>query len=157
MLESLEAWSLMKYVRSSVLIFSEPSKYLLHSILFFYSFPIFHSNFSYLWSSLSVAIHLFEKENCDLTMIFWFRFLFYLLLSGVFGLQVHWQMFLSLSLSLSLFFFFLLFRAAPAADGSSQVRGPIGAVAASLRHSHSNVGSEPCLWPTPQLTATPDP
>ena len=39
----------------------------------------------------------------------------------------------------------------------SQVRGPIGATAAGLRHSHSNMGSEQCLWPTPQLTATWDP
>ena len=33
----------------------------------------------------------------------------------------------------------------------------IGNVAAGLRQSHSNVGSEPRLQPTPQLTATPDP
>ena len=46
--------------------------------------------------------------------------------------------------------------AAPAAYGGSQARGPIGAVAASLRQSHSNAGSEPRLRPTPQLTATPD-
>ena len=50
-------------------------------------------------------------------------------------------------------FFFLLFRAAPAAYGSSQGRGPIGATAASLRHSNSNAGSELCLRTTPQLTA----
>ena len=48
-----------------------------------------------------------------------------------------------------------LFRAM--AYGSSQARGQIGATAASLYHSHSNVGSEPCLQPTPQLTATPGP
>ena len=45
------------------------------------------------------------------------------------------------------FFFFLLFRAAPVAYGSSQARGWIGAAAGSLCHSHSNVGSELCLWP----------
>ena len=33
-----------------------------------------------------------------------------------------------------------------------QARGQIGAVAASLRHSHSNTGSKPRLRPTPQLT-----
>ena len=33
------------------------------------------------------------------------------------------------------------FRAAPAAYGGSQVRDPIGAVAASPHHSHSNAGS----------------
>ena len=35
-------------------------------------------------------------------------------------------------------FFFLLFRAASAADGSSQARSQIRATAASLCHSHSN-------------------
>ena len=43
------------------------------------------------------------------------------------------------------------------AYGGSQARGLIRAVAASLRHSHSNMGSEPRLRPTPQPTATPDP
>ena len=43
------------------------------------------------------------------------------------------------------------------AYGGSQARGPIGATAASLHPSHSDSGSEPCLRPTPQLTATLDP
>ena len=43
------------------------------------------------------------------------------------------------------FFFFLLFRAALAAYRSSQERGQIRAVAAGLRHSHSNIRSELCL------------
>ena len=47
--------------------------------------------------------------------------------------------------------------AAPMAYGGSQARGQIGAVATGLRQSHSNVGSEPRLQPTPELTATPDP
>ena len=55
------------------------------------------------------------------------------------------------------FFFFCLFRVAPTAYGSSQARGWIGAATAGLHHSHSNLGSEPHLQPTPQLTATPDP
>ena len=58
------------------------------------------------------------------------------------------------------FFYFWLFSiswAIPAAYEGSQARGPIGAVAASLRQSHSNAGSEPRLQPTPQLTATLDP
>ena len=38
-----------------------------------------------------------------------------------------------------------------------RLRGPIGAIAAGLYQSHSNVGSEPHPQPTPQLTATPDP
>ena len=52
---------------------------------------------------------------------------------------------------------FLLFRATPAAYGSSQAKGQIRALAADLRHSHSNVGSELHLQPTSQLMAMPDP
>ena len=55
------------------------------------------------------------------------------------------------------FFFLSFFRAAPTAYGGSQARGPIRAVSASLRHSHSDARSELCLRPTPQLTVTPDP
>ena len=57
----------------------------------------------------------------------------------------------------TLFTLFFLFRAIPMACGGSQDRGPIGAVAAGLRQSHSNSGSKPHLRPTPQLTAMPDP
>ena len=58
--------------------------------------------------------------------------------------------------------FFAFSRAAPAGYGGSQVRGPIGAFAAGLLlwlllQSHSNARSEPCLPPTPQLTAMLDP
>ena len=49
-------------------------------------------------------------------------------------------------------FLFLLFRATPTAHGDSQARSQIGAVAAGLHHSLSNVRSEP-----PQLTASSDP
>ena len=52
---------------------------------------------------------------------------------------------------------FLLFRAASAACGGSQARGPIGAIATGLYHSHSNARSEPHLGPAPQLMAMPDP
>ena len=51
-------------------------------------------------------------------------------------------------------FFFSLFRAIPAAYGSSQARGGIGAAAAGLHHNHSNMGSELCLQPTSQLVTT---
>ena len=60
-------------------------------------------------------------------------------------------------MSLENIFFLLLFRVAPVAYRVSQARGQIGATAASLYHSHSNVGSKPCLQPTPQLMAMPDP
>ena len=39
------------------------------------------------------------------------------------------------------FFVFCLFKATPAAYGSSQARGRIRAIAASLHHSHSNARS----------------
>ena len=54
-------------------------------------------------------------------------------------------------------YLFLLFRAIPGAYGSSQARGRVRAVAASLSHSHGNTKSKLCLWPTPQLRAMPDP
>ena len=46
------------------------------------------------------------------------------------------------------FFFFFLFRATLMAYGGTQARGWIRATDAS----HSNTGSEPGLWPTPQPT-----
>ena len=52
---------------------------------------------------------------------------------------------------------FCFFRTAPTAYGSSQARGRIRAAAAGLHHCLRNMGSELCLQPTPQLTATPDP
>ena len=64
---------------------------------------------------------------------------------------------LSETLPFLLCLFILLFRAAPLACGSSQARGPIGAVAAGLHHSHSDTRPEPHLRPTPQLMAMPGP
>ena len=58
--------------------------------------------------------------------------------------------------SLSFFFSFFGYTA-PTAYVGSQARGPIGATAAGLHHSHSNVGSKPHLQCTPQLMAVPDP
>ena len=49
------------------------------------------------------------------------------------------------------------FRATYMAYGSTWASGQIGAINASLRHSHSNFISEQCLRPTPKLIATPDP
>ena len=69
-----------------------------------------------------------------------------------------------LSATLTLFYLFIylfsLFafsRATPVAYGDSQAKGRIGAVATSLRQSHSNVRSELHLRPTQQLTAMLDP
>ena len=52
-----------------------------------------------------------------------------------------------------LFFFFFCFLGPHLPYGSSQARGRIRATIAS----HSNIGSEPCLQPIPQLMAMPDP
>ena len=54
------------------------------------------------------------------------------------------------------FIFFAFSRATPAAYGGSQAGGLIGAVAAGLRQSYSNSGSELRLRPTPQLRSTPE-
>ena len=47
-------------------------------------------------------------------------------------------------------YFSVFFRATSTAYGDSQARGLIGAVATSLRQSHSNAGSKPRLQPTPR-------
>ena len=75
------------------------------------------------------------------------------------GIPLHGRFVSSLSLIIIIFFFclFAVSWAAPAAYGGSQARGQIGAVAIGLRQSHSNVGSELHLQPTPQLMATLDP
>ena len=53
-------------------------------------------------------------------------------------------------------FIYLLFWAASMTCGGFQARSPVGAVTASLCHSHSNARSEPHLRPTSQFTAMPD-
>ena len=55
------------------------------------------------------------------------------------------------------FFFFLSFYGHTPAHGVSQARGSMGTIAASLRHSNRNTGSEPHLQSTPQLMAMQDP
>ena len=57
----------------------------------------------------------------------------------------------------SFFFAFFLFRAIPGMYGSSQARSRIRGIDAGLHHNHSNVGSDPCLQPTLQLMAMPEP
>ena len=52
-------------------------------------------------------------------------------------------------------YYYLLFKATPAAYGSSQASGQIRGTAAGHGHSHSHARSEPCLRPTPLLTAMP--
>ena len=47
----------------------------------------------------------------------------------------------SVALGVCIYFYFIFFRAAPGADGGSQDRGLIGAIAAGLHHSHCSAGS----------------
>ena len=93
-----------------------------------------------------------------LTRTYWNKYKFPHMISGLF-LCLHYSsistcfVFVSgqsrpfQSLFILFFFFFCLFRASSTAYGSSQARGQVRAVAASL--SHRNRGSELCLRPTP--------
>ena len=65
--------------------------------------------------------------------------------------------FLNIASEQTSFFFLSFLRAAPVAYGSSKARGQIGAEAAGLHCSYSNMGSEPHLQPTLHLMAKPDP
>ena len=59
-----------------------------------------------------------------------------------------------------IFFFFVFFPflgLLPRHMEIPRLRGPIRVAAAGPRQSHSNVGSEPRVPPTPQPTAMPDP
>ena len=60
----------------------------------------------------------------------------------------------------SLYFFvafFFFFYGRTCSNGSSQARGQSRFAGVGLRHSHSHIGYELCLRPTPQLMATLDP
>ena len=60
-------------------------------------------------------------------------------------------------LLLMLFYFYLFaFQARPNGIWKFQARGQTGATAASLHHSHGNMGWELCLQSTPQLMAMVD-
>ena len=74
----------------------------------------------YTWLLLDLNIHLIEGFSSYIYSFFFFLFFSFL----------------------SFFFFFFYFRAAPAAYGGLQARGPIRAIDAGLHHSHSNSGSE---------------
>ena len=114
----------------------------------------------------SVTVILAQKEIFDLCVCWWIEHSLcslskYHLMSlecqfyfSFIFLVLNWSMIFSFLFLI--FLYFLLFREASMAYGSSQARGGIGAIAAGLYHSH-NSGSEPHLWPTPQLTATPGP
>ena len=57
----------------------------------------------------------------------------------------------------STIFQFCFLGPAPVTHGGSQARGRIEAVATGLHQSYSNARCKPCLRPTPEFMAIPDP
>ena len=80
-----------------------------------------------------------------------------IMLFGVYPKELKFYFILFYSILFYLSYFICLLRAAPAAYGVSQARGPIQAVAASLCHSHSNARPKRHLRPISQLMAMLDP
>ena len=97
-----------------------------------------YSYVSFFVHKLSFTLNIYQRTNLLGNMVTLLAYLHvligYLLFSHIFWKDV--------------------LRAAPVAYGSSQPRGLIGAAAAGLCHSHSHsiMGSEPHLQPTPRLT-----
>ena len=59
--------------------------------------------------------------------------------------------------TVTIFIYLFYFMASPVVYGSSWARGWIATAAAGLCSNHGNCGSELHLWPTLQLSATPNP
>ena len=106
------------------------------------------------------ALNDFIKENSSLRRLLDVSKYEYAMIAMKYRLhlQILWLLspfgFILFCFIFALFFFF---RATPKSCGSSQARGQVWAIAASLCHSHRNMGSEPHLWTKPQLMAMPDP
>ena len=94
--------------------------------------------------NLSLLPHIFPLVNINSVSKSLSLFLFY-------------KFFCIIFCQIALFLVFLSFQGRTCGIGGSQARGPIGAIVASLCHSHSKAVSEPRLQPTPQLMATPAP
>ena len=124
-------------------------KHFIWSLFFFLSFwylnwyivVVFHCCFNFIFLMTNIVKYLL----CSFSNSTFFEELVHLFCSFVF------------IFILFIYLFFALSWAAPVAYGGSQARGLIGSVATGLCQSHSNMGSEQCLWPIPQLTAMPDP
>ena len=76
---------------------------------------------------------------------------------GLFVLFFHRLLFFKIGINFYFIYLFSLFMVGPMTHGGSWARGPIGAVATGLLHSHRNARSEPCLQPAAQFMATLDP
>ena len=109
-------------------------KFVIQTLIYF---PIFLTGFIGFLLGFDIALYILGTSHL---LNMWFANIFFYCVVYLF-----------------IFFFPSLFRAALVAYGSSQARGKIKAVAASLCHSHSNARSEPYPQPTLELMATPDP
>ena len=98
---------------------------------------------------------LFLPHSC--LLIFWLRWHKKIWFIASVHVNLNKPSFCNQASVVVLFCFVFLFSiwGTPTAYASSQARGWIGAVAASLCHSHTR--SEPCLRSTPQLVTTLDP
>ena len=92
---------------------------------------------TYIFDKTKMTIETFNIQMDATHISFFYLILF---------IQSSWVFFTCISLN---FFFPFHFRTIPESYGNSQARGPTGAVTAGPHHSHSNVESEPLLWPTP--------
>ena len=102
-----------------------------------------------------MKMQLFEKIN----EYFYFQRAFNILSINMNFMQtIFLHCLYSITWNIRFFFFFLVFLGPHLRTyGGSQPRGPLEAIAAGLHQSHSNLGSELCLRPIPQLMAMPDP
>ena len=104
-------------------------------LLFMLGFLFFSFLFCCLFCLCFSGLYLYFTSQFSLPILLLF-------FSAIHPITVHaWISFL--------FFFVLLFRATLVAYGGTQARALIGAIAASLHHSHSNAGSETHWQPTP--------
>ena len=91
-------------------------------------------------------------------IVVWFVFPWWLIMLSIFShayrpfVYLHWRKVYSDSLP-----FFFVFWGLHLQHMEIPRLGVKSDIAAGLHHSHSNSGSKLPLWPTPQLTATPDP
>ena len=98
--------------------------------------------YKYIYVFLLYSVTLLYSRNWhNIVNQLYFKKHFLFTVDNLSMIQNHWA-------QIFLFVCFCLFafpRATPMACGGSQASSLIGAMAAGLRHSHSNVESEPCL------------
>ena len=130
----------------------------------YWIFPLFQNQYSILYSKLIFRVFIFfpyhklffcSEVSCSNILIE----KCFVYVRKILKCEISRPKMRCLKMYFWVWFLFLLclFRNTPKAYGGSQARGQIGAVAASLCHSHSNSRSKPHLQPTPQLMTTLNP